>query len=79
MSGEEVTPIFQKAIDDWAGIVKATGGELEPAKSCVTLINFEWSGPKREHRDQQIRGNFTMKDQEGTDHPLEKNDPWERK
>ena len=32
MSGENVALIFQKAIDSWAGILKATGGKLEPAK-----------------------------------------------
>ena len=45
-SGESVALKFQKSLDDWAGTVKATGGELEPSKSWCYLIDFSWNRDK---------------------------------
>ena len=39
-TGKDVGPLFQKAIDDWAGIVRVTGGELESKKLHVTIADF---------------------------------------
>jgi hypothetical protein len=37
---------IQQCIDTWQGIIHATGGQLEPAKTYWYLINFTWTKGK---------------------------------
>ena len=61
-TGETVAIQFQNTLDDWAGIVRATGGELEPEKSWCYLIDFDWNGEDWIYRTKdKMEATFTMK------------------
>ena len=40
-------PQFQKAVDAWEGLLRATGGGIKPAKSFWYLIDHKWDSKSR--------------------------------
>ena len=64
-TGEELTPMFQEALDWWAGVLRATGGELALEKSWCYIINFEWNGNNWDYQN--------IEDMEGSYYLLDKN------
>ena len=72
-TGEQMIPEFQEALDRWAGALKATGGELAPAKSCFSLIDFTWNGSDWEYRSvEDMEANSTLNDKYGNQHNLKR-------
>ena len=70
-TGEEMLPKFQEALDRWAGALKATGGELAPAKSCFALIDFQWNRSDWKYRSEEdMPGNCTLNDKFENPHNL---------
>ena len=43
-SGEDIQETFQSELDDWALLLRLTGGELDPGKSVCYIIDFRWDG-----------------------------------
>ena len=41
--GESQVPRAQSSLDQWAGMIEATGGAINPAKSYWYLLVFEWT------------------------------------
>ena len=71
MTGKEVGPLFQQALDRWAGLLQATGGDLAPKKSWCYIIDFKWRGNKWEYRTiNKMEGEFTLTDNNGARKPL---------
>ena len=71
MTGEELSPSFQEALDCWSKLISCSGGELDPNKSCCYLIDFAWKGSKWEYRKiGDMLGDFYLLDKEHTHHPL---------
>ena len=42
LTGEDLLPSVQSALDLWSGGISATGGAINPAKSFWWLIDFKW-------------------------------------
>lgn len=78
MTGEEVGQMFQEALDRWAGLLRATGGELAPEKSWCYIIDFKWKGNKWEYRTiDEMDRDFKLTDNTGARKPLRRLDVWE--
>ena len=74
-SGEEVLQQFQPAVDRWEGLLRATGGAIEPSKSWWVLIDFVWDAPSHEFKYRSIEdmpGELTVKDHTGTQRILKR-------
>jgi hypothetical protein len=41
-SGEDVIRQLQPAVDRWEGLLRASGGAIEPSKSWWVLVDFVW-------------------------------------
>ena len=55
-------PQFQKAVNYWEGLLRATGGALEPKKTFWYLIDFKWTGTKWVyHSKEDTPGDTTMR------------------
>ena len=65
-TGESIAPLFQAALDRWAGGLTVTGGELAPQKLWCYLIDFVWTGPKWRYRSiAKMLAEFTLTDKDG--------------
>jgi hypothetical protein len=42
--GEEIAESAQRHLDEWEGLIRATGGALVPSKSFWYLVDFQWDG-----------------------------------
>ena len=72
-TGETVAIQFQNALNDWAGIIRATGGELEPEKSWCYLIDFDWNGEEWIYWSKdKMEATFTMKNGNDQSLPLDR-------
>ena len=70
--GEEITDQFQEALNRWAAVLKATGGELAPDKWFYYLIDFKWTGKQWQYCNiQDMPAEFSLPDNNGTQHCLE--------
>ena len=53
---------FQAAVNYWEGLLRATGGALEPKKTFWYLIDFQWTGTKWEYLTKEdAPGDITMR------------------
>ena len=58
----EILPEFQEQVDYWEGLLRSTGGALEPAKTFWYLIDFKWTGNRWEyHSVADSPGEVTMR------------------
>ena len=70
-TGESIAPLFQSALDRWAGGLTVTGGELAPEKLWCYLVDFIWTGTKWRYRSiAEMPAEFTLTDKDGNRHPL---------
>jgi hypothetical protein len=61
-------------VDSWEGLLRATGGAIEPYKSWWVLIDFVWDVTSHEFKFRSIEdlpGELTVKDHTGTRRALE--------
>ena len=73
--GEETIEGFQSAMDQWCGVLCATGGVIAPAKSKWCLIDFKWTRSDYIYRSlQEMPGEITLLDRNGIRIPLERLD-----
>jgi hypothetical protein len=49
--GEEIAESAQRHLDEWEGLIRATGGALVPSKSFWYLVDFQWDGTDWIYRD----------------------------
>jgi hypothetical protein len=49
--GEEIAESAQRHLDEWEGLIHATGGALVPSKSFWYLVDFQWDGTDWIYRD----------------------------
>ena len=58
---------FQQAVDCWEGVLRASGGGLEPTKTFWYLIDHKWTGSKWEyHSTLDTPGDITIQTPDGT-------------
>ena len=70
-TSKSIAPLFQSALDRWAGGLTVTGGELAPEKSWRYLIDFVWTGTTWRYRSiAEMAAEFTLTDKDGNRHPL---------
>ena len=63
LTGESIAPLFQAALDRWAGGLTVIGDELAPQKSWCCLIDFVWTGTKWRYRSiAEMPAEFTLTD-----------------
>ena len=63
--GESIIKSFQEALDYWARLLAATGGELGPLKLCFVLINFPLTGDDWQYKiieNMPAKSTLNMKD-----------------
>ena len=63
VTGEDLLPSVQSALDLWSGGISATGGAINPAKSFWWLIDFKWrpaSGTWVFRRKAAMPGDLTL-------------------
>ena len=70
--GEDLIHLFQEALDQWAGGLTVTGGELAPIKSGCYLVDHVWTGTKWRYRTkEEMPGEFTLTDRHGVRHAID--------
>ena len=47
----EATKKMQQALDDWEKVAKTTGGALEPSKSFVWVVSFQWERGRWQYKE----------------------------
>ena len=62
---------LQEALDQWAGALPVTGGELIPQKSWCYLVDFIWTGTKWKYRSiTEMPAEFTLTERNRDRHIL---------
>ena len=77
-TGEELLAKFQTAVDRWEGLIKATGGAIEPTKSFWYLIDTTWDYTRETFRyrtKDEMPGNLSVKDSAGNRRTLDRHEP----
>jgi hypothetical protein len=73
-TGEHVIQQLQPAVDRWEGLLRATGGAIEPSKSWWVLVDFVWDDNLDNFRYRSIDempGELTVQDHTGRRWTLE--------
>ncbi|CAJ1947175.1 unnamed protein product [Cylindrotheca closterium] len=68
VTGKDLLPLVQLALDLWSGGISATGGAINPAKSFWWLIDFKWrrsSGTWVFQRKAEMPGKLTIQEPTG--------------
>lgn len=61
-----ITQKMQGTVSRWAGILRASGGKLEPSKSFWYLAKQEWSGNAWKYKTTSNKEQISVEDEDGT-------------
>ena len=81
-TGEDLITPAQRALDDWAGALGATGGELSPEKTFCYVLDYKLDEKEAKfvyRTKDDMPGEFNILDNDGIRHPIQRFEPSEGK